>query len=568
MESIKIEGLRSLQNSGYIDIKPITLLLGENSSGKSTFLRMFPLLRQSTESITRGPILWYGSYVDFGSFDDALSHFSKDKTISFSFKIDTKSITAVTPRKYYTSAGLIHGSLEVKITLSNDTKAGHSRVQKVKLCHNGNIAELEFNRNNKSPKVVSNGIDLSEFFQSAILEPERNQNTLIPHMTFSTNNSFYQRLNEFRNPAIDSHLTNLIQPFAHGRSNLENLILKLEKLPTQDKKYFTNDFQNLSDTNTWVKKTKYLTSECDYLYPIHAALFASRLQWIFVILNVYLPSEFSNVSYVAPLRATAERYYRNQELSVEEVDFQGKNLVMFINNLSDLKKKEYKKWLSSNFGFTVDAVSDGGHLTLRITYSEGTQSYNVTDMGFGFSQILPIITQLWFTGIKDNPNLYRGLNRYVHPKRYLVIEQPELHLHPRFQAKMIDVFIKMVNLLKNDGKGKQIRIIMETHSETIINQIGMRIRSEEAECRYKEIVKTQRVESIDKDNSFNEEGLLSNQDKNASEFINTISSDDVSIVLFDKLSPNSQTDVSFSSYDSDGNLKDWPWGFFEPGLDL
>ncbi|MFH4647911.1 AAA family ATPase [Vibrio alginolyticus] len=564
MKSLKIEGLRSLQNSGYIDIKPITLLLGENSSGKSTFLRTFPLLRQSTESTTRGPVLWYGSYVDFGSFDDALSHFSDDKTISFSFEIEANSIKDSTPRQYYTSAGLNNGTLEVKLTLSNDTKAGHARVQKVRLNHNENTAELEFNRNNKLLKVMANGIDLSEYFQSATLEPERSSFTLIPHMTFSTSNSFYQRLNEFRNPALDLHLESLIEPFAHGRSNLEDLTRKLYRVPTKKGANFIRDFQNVSNTNTWIKRTKCLTPDSDELKPIHAALFASRIPWIIIILNVYLSSEFSNINYVAPLRATAERYYRNQELSVEEVDFQGKNLVMFINNLSDAKKKEYKSWLNSNFGFAIDAVSDGGHLTLRITYDEGVQSYNVTDMGFGFSQILPIITQLWFTGIKENNN-FRAMNGFSHPNRYLVIEQPELHLHPRFQAKMIDVFIKMVNLLKNEGKGKQIRIIMETHSETIINQIGMRIRSEETERRYAESKDKRSSESL---NDSEKAESSSSQHHTAPEFLNTISSDDVSIVLFDKLSPNSPTEVSFSSYDSDGNLKDWPWGFFEPGFDL
>ncbi|OHY93786.1 hypothetical protein BI375_18235 [Vibrio rotiferianus] len=564
MKSLKIEGLRSLQNSGYIDIKPITLLLGENSSGKSTFLRSFPLLRQSTESTTRGPILWYGSYVDFGSFDDALSHFSNDKTISFSFKIEAKSIKESTPRQYHTSAGLASGTLEVKLTLSNDTKAGHSRVQKVTLSHNENTATLEFSKNNKLLKVDVNDIDLTDLFQSATLEPERTRYTLIPHMSFSTNHAFYQRYNEFRNPALDSYLGSLIEPFAHGRSSIEDLIKKLYKVPTKKRASFIREFQKVSVTNTWLKRTKNLTPESKELDPIQAAVFASRIPWIFVILNVYLPSEFANVNYVAPLRATAERYYRNQELSVEEVDFQGKNLVMFINNLSDAKKKEYKSWLSSNFGFAIDAVSDGGHLTLRITYDDGVQSYNVTDMGFGFSQILPIITQLWFTGIKDTPN-YRTLNSYSHPNRYLVIEQPELHLHPRFQAKMIDVFIKMVNLLKDEGKGKQIRIIMETHSETIINQIGMRIRSEQTERRYQELKNNIAIESLGNSEIVDSSSIL---DYNASEFMNTISNDDVSIVLFDKLSPNSPTEVSFSSYDSEGNLKDWPWGFFEPGFDL
>ena len=54
---IGFKNLRSLKDTGLIDIKPITFLLGQNSSGKSTFLRSFPRLRQSVETKTKGPIM-------------------------------------------------------------------------------------------------------------------------------------------------------------------------------------------------------------------------------------------------------------------------------------------------------------------------------------------------------------------------------------------------------------------------------------------------------------------------------------------------------------------------------
>ena len=50
MQSVGIKNLRILEDTGFIDIKPITLLLGANSSGKSTFLRFFPLIKQSVEN--------------------------------------------------------------------------------------------------------------------------------------------------------------------------------------------------------------------------------------------------------------------------------------------------------------------------------------------------------------------------------------------------------------------------------------------------------------------------------------------------------------------------------------
>ncbi|HFG2220775.1 TPA: AAA family ATPase, partial [Vibrio cholerae] len=66
MDSIRIRNLRSFTdsvcNEKYVEIKPITVFVGKNSCGKSTLLRTFPLLRQSIESNTTGPILWYGDY--------------------------------------------------------------------------------------------------------------------------------------------------------------------------------------------------------------------------------------------------------------------------------------------------------------------------------------------------------------------------------------------------------------------------------------------------------------------------------------------------------------------------
>ncbi|MBU5877207.1 AAA family ATPase, partial [Vibrio cholerae O1] len=65
---------------------------------------------------------------------------------------------------------------------------------------------------------------------------------------------------------------------------------------------------------------------------------------------------------------------------------------------------------------------------------------------FAQSQILPILTQLWFSSI--NQPQTNGRFAPAITNKYLVIEQPELHLHPRFQAKMVDVFIKVINYVR------------------------------------------------------------------------------------------------------------------------
>ena len=70
MDSIRIRNLRSLTDTEDIQIKPLTILVGKNSSGKSTFLRFFPLMKQTLSTKKNEPILWYSKEnVDFGSFD-------------------------------------------------------------------------------------------------------------------------------------------------------------------------------------------------------------------------------------------------------------------------------------------------------------------------------------------------------------------------------------------------------------------------------------------------------------------------------------------------------------------
>ena len=68
VKEIQLKNFRSLKDTGIQTLSPITLLVGENSSGKSTFLRAFPLIKQSISQRTSGPILWAGDvddYVDF-----------------------------------------------------------------------------------------------------------------------------------------------------------------------------------------------------------------------------------------------------------------------------------------------------------------------------------------------------------------------------------------------------------------------------------------------------------------------------------------------------------------------
>ena len=86
-----IKNLRSI-DLAETELRPITVLVGRNNSGKSTFLRSIPLLRQSINQEEFGPISWLGNTVDFGDFTTAVKRGCEKEGIVFHFGITNLSI--------------------------------------------------------------------------------------------------------------------------------------------------------------------------------------------------------------------------------------------------------------------------------------------------------------------------------------------------------------------------------------------------------------------------------------------------------------------------------------------
>ena len=77
--------------------------------------------------------------------------------------------------------------------------------------------------------------------------------------------------------------------------------------------------------------------------------------------------------------------------------------------------------------------------------------FNIYDVGFGVSQVLPIIAEGF----------------YAPPGSLILIEQPEIHLHPGLQSQMGDLLIDIARSNK--------KLIIETHSEHLLLRIQRRI---------------------------------------------------------------------------------------------
>lgn len=84
---------------------------------------------------------------------------------------------------------------------------------------------------------------------------------------------------------------------------------------------------------------------------------------------------------------------------------------------------------------------------------------NLVDVGYGVSQVLPVITELLRA---DGP-------------RTLLLQQPEVHLHPAAQAALGSLLCR---LAANRSQPPRRQIIVETHSDFIIDRVRMAVRDE------------------------------------------------------------------------------------------
>jgi predicted ATPase len=168
---------------------------------------------------------------------------------------------------------------------------------------------------------------------------------------------------------------------------------------------------------------------------------------------------FRGVVYIGPARSRSERYYRYQELSVSEIDPDGTNFPMFLNSLLPSQIERFSGWVKNLFGFGVNVSRKEGHLSINVEYAK--KSMNIVDTGYGVSQILPVLGQIWWT-------VFGAVRHPVERNAILAIEQPELHLHPAHQSLLADAITSVLG----DEQKRKVSFIVETHSESLINRLG------------------------------------------------------------------------------------------------
>ena len=168
----------------------------------------------------------------------------------------------------------------------------------------------------------------------------------------------------------------------------------------------------------------------------------------------------------APVRSKPKRTY---DPSRPIRDPEGDYVPMYLADLYSQNREEWKIFkekleaFGENSGL-FDEISIeqlgkayGGPFQIQIRKFSNNRKgprRNLIDVGYGVSQVLPLVTELLRT---DSPDMF-------------LLQQPEVHLHPSAQAALGSLFCQVA------ASNKQL--IIETHSDYIMDRVRMDIRDE------------------------------------------------------------------------------------------
>lgn len=529
-----VRNLRALEDTGIVDLKPITILVGKNSAGKSTFARVMPLLKQSVERRKQSPLLWFGRLVDFGSFDDAVSSFADKKNIELLLRFESQT-GLFTNRDERPSFSPSDGDspieptkIDVSIKLGSVEDENRTIWEDITL----SIGSHSFTIKRSGSAEASLFVDGRQ-----VLLPQGTSLVWSQSLIFPSTRLFS---NDSKNSVLQYGLTvgaklgaegafTAIGKFVHGNTLRDKKEEIAERLPiTSSNATLIRYCKNLpaapdSWKNTFIHDNYY---EWD-IRRLMSALIVYKFDRIIDALEDSILAFCAGITYLEPLRATAQRYYRQEEVSIDELDPKGLNTAFYFQGLSVREKDLLNAWLKNAFGFTLSLRTSSGHVTLNVASSSDDEARNLADVGLGYSQLIPVAIQLWAAtrNAASKQGFIRTRGIHVRSRFWsstVVVEQPELHLHPAYQAQLARVFAEVAKSDSTANLRTSIKIVAETHSVNLVNKLGELIGSGQ------------------------------------------LQSEDVQVLIFDQEhSSKGSTRLQIATFDKDGILQNWPIGFFD-----
>ncbi|MCY4227755.1 MAG: DUF3696 domain-containing protein [Gammaproteobacteria bacterium] len=247
--------------------------------------------------------------------------------------------------------------------------------------------------------------------------------------------------------------------------------------------------------------------------PIKTHLFPDEIRYLYQ--NTGFMSEFEkayeelidSIYYLGPLRAHPKRQYQWAGSSPQDVGQRGERTIdAILAARRDGEKRNFGyrtrnipfeemiarhlKKLGLIQEFYVKEIADGSNLyRVIVKKSKTSPPVSLTDVGFGVSQLLPALVLLY----------------YVPKGATILMEQPEIHLHPAVQSGLADVMLDVI-------KSRNVQVIVESHSEHLLRRLQLRVAKNEVSSGDVKLffVSENRGKAIASDLSLNQWGEIEN----------------------------------------------------------
>ncbi len=397
LKHLRIKNFKGWKDTGSIRMAPITLFFGANSSGKSSIGQFLLMLKQTIESADRKAVFYLGS---------------KDSTVQLGSYRD--------------------------IVFGRDPN---------------NKIGFEYKWSLQEPLNFSDPLSGQKF----------SGDTLSFDAEISTGEG------EWRSLSLDY----LKYDVMDGGETA--LTIRMKRGPDTKIQYEVNaDGYNL--TRNQGRPWALGTSVRFYGFPDEVVAYYQNADFV-QSLNLRHEQLFRLLSYLGPLRTRAERLYSWSGIEPESVGYAGENTIAAILAAEGrmislgyrLKRKPFLEIIALKLKqmglideFSVTPISKNRHeYEVGIRTKGSRDSVNLPDVGFGISQVLPVLVQCF----------------YAPPGSTVIMEQPEIHLHPSAQSALADVMIDVINSREN-GADRNIQLIIETHSEHFLRRLQRRIAEE------------------------------------------------------------------------------------------
>ncbi len=504
---IGIENFKAFSKMQRMPLKPITLLYGPNSSGKSSLIQSLLLFKQTLEASTNDEValLSRGSLVDLGDYSEFIHKHDDKKEFKMSFSFNF--IWDPDINICWDSCPVRKDEvMTLEFTFLKD-KTGDVIVKAIRLFYLRNPEPLLVYKNvllypKLSRRVCDDSSKSFLFLESINFNSEfikTNWESLAKNYRNNEKSDaesyqwdFSKDLNRLKSYAYDDEETD-----AEDIKKYKKILKHLEKIKRSFEKKSFEEFANIGmpPNDRIIKLSKCFPlgltgwgqhhNSCntssglfDYesSFRREAFYYTDIVPIDFIVQITNLLNQYLNkICYIGPLRDFLERSYSFSGNVGLDVGKSGKYMPDILLKRPDIVEN-VNQWLNKfEIGYELKVESFKRNLfTLTLIDKKNGCEVSPTDVGFGISQLLPIIVQ-------------GALPAYIFPGyRIICIEQPEIHLHPRLQAELGSFFADSINAIRprllnekglDDADINGNQFIIETHSEHLILRLLRLIRN-------------------------------------------------------------------------------------------